>query len=46
MLGDALGDMASLLDNIIDKLDDVEGLGNIHSPYQTHLEDDVIQPGV
>ena len=36
MLGDALGDdMASLLDNIIDKLDDVEGLGNFHSPYQT-----------
>jgi hypothetical protein len=28
MLGDALGDMAGFLDNIIDKLD-VEGLGNL-----------------
>ena len=28
MLGDALGDMADYLDNIMDKLD-VDGLGNL-----------------
>jgi hypothetical protein len=41
MLGDALGDMAGFLDNIIDKLD-VDGLGMLSQYLLTILVEDEV----